>query len=265
MSMVWYDYNDFNLWSNISGKQRLFSTQCILIAELDDVRSERGGDCFQPKRNCGISFRTYVGDWGDVLVSYIHGVQKKLSFTDLSICRFATNIISISSQLAAGSPNAQVGITQFFETLYILKDVHLQMVNLIYRQEMLQSQTATSHVRSIGSELRPSQGENRAFDETQQKNRRKLSQLNQKAPKNLTRSSFQGVYLWGWGSRPQVSILDMTSVKALINIARIALAAENKSPFSVLWNASGTLVTFTDPATSLHLMAVAHRWDQDFI
>ena len=96
----------------------------------------------------------------------------------------------------------------FFETLYILKYVHLQMVNLIYRQEMLQSQTATSHVRSIGSELRPSQGENRAFDETQKKNRRKLSQLNQKAPKNLTRSSLQGVYLWRWGSRPQVSILD---------------------------------------------------------
>ena len=58
-------------------------------------------------------------------------------------------------------------------------EVHLQMVNLIYRQEMLQSQTATSHVRSIGSELRPSQGENRAFDETQQVNGTKL---NQKAP-----------------------------------------------------------------------------------
>ena len=53
------------------------------------------------------------------------------------------------------------------------------MVNLIYRQEMLQLQTATSHVRSIGSELRPSQGENRAFDETQQVNGTKL---NQKAP-----------------------------------------------------------------------------------
>ena len=44
----------------------------------------------------------------------------KLSFNDLSICRFATNqIISISSQLAAGSPNAQFGKTQFFwDTLY---------------------------------------------------------------------------------------------------------------------------------------------------
>ena len=60
------------------------------------------------------------------------------------------------------------------------------MVNLIYRQEMLQSQTATSHVRSIGSELRPSQGENRAFDETQQVNGTKLVQPNQKAPKILT-------------------------------------------------------------------------------
>ena len=129
MSMISYDYNGFNLWCTVS-RQSLFSTQCILIAELDDVRSERGGDCFQPKRNCGISFRTYVGDWGDVLVFYIWYVQ-------------------------------------------------LQMVNLIYRQEMLQSQTATSHVRSIGSELRPSQGENRAFDETQQVNGTKL---NQKAP-----------------------------------------------------------------------------------
>ena len=103
----------------------------------------------------------------------------------MSICRFATNIISISSQLAAGSPNAQVGKTQFFETLYILKDVHLQMVNLIYRQEMLQSQTATSHVRSIGSELRPSQGENRALDKTQQVNRTKLVQLNLKKPQKI--------------------------------------------------------------------------------
>ena len=39
--------------------------------------------------------------------------QKKLSFTELSISGFATNIISISSQLAAGSPNAQFGKTQF--------------------------------------------------------------------------------------------------------------------------------------------------------
>ena len=42
------------------------------------------------------------------------GCLKKLSFTELSICRFATNIISISAQLAAGSPNAQFGKTQFF-------------------------------------------------------------------------------------------------------------------------------------------------------
>ena len=40
-------------------------------------------------------------------------VSKNLSFTNMSICRFATNIISISSQLAAGSPNAQFGKTQF--------------------------------------------------------------------------------------------------------------------------------------------------------
>ena len=42
------------------------------------------------------------------------GGLKKLSFIELSICRFAINIISISSQLAAGSPNAQFGKTHFF-------------------------------------------------------------------------------------------------------------------------------------------------------
>ena len=50
----------------------------------------------------------------------IQGVSEKLSFTELSICRFATNIRSISSQLAAGSPSAQFGKTQFFlDTLYM--------------------------------------------------------------------------------------------------------------------------------------------------
>ena len=42
------------------------------------------------------------------------GCLKKLSFTELSIRRFAMNIISISSQLAAGSPNAQFDKTHFF-------------------------------------------------------------------------------------------------------------------------------------------------------
>ena len=42
------------------------------------------------------------------------GGLKKLSFTELIICRFATNIISISSQLEAGSANARFGKTQFF-------------------------------------------------------------------------------------------------------------------------------------------------------
>ena len=41
-------------------------------------------------------------------------VPKKVSFTELSICRFATIIKSISPQLAAGSANAQFGKTQFF-------------------------------------------------------------------------------------------------------------------------------------------------------
>ena len=45
---------------------------------------------------------------------YYRVSQKKLSFTELSICRFATNIVSISYQLAAGFPNAQFGKTQFF-------------------------------------------------------------------------------------------------------------------------------------------------------
>ena len=42
------------------------------------------------------------------------GGLKKLSFTELIICRFAINIISISSQLAAGSPNTEFDKTQFF-------------------------------------------------------------------------------------------------------------------------------------------------------
>ena len=47
-------------------------------------------------------------------------LKKKLSFTELSISRFVTNIISISSQLEAGSPKAQFGKTQFFlDTLYV--------------------------------------------------------------------------------------------------------------------------------------------------
>ena len=40
-------------------------------------------------------------------------MSQKKSFTGLSICRFATNIRSNSSQLAAGSPNAQFGKSQF--------------------------------------------------------------------------------------------------------------------------------------------------------
>ena len=54
------------------------------------------------------------------------GCLKKLSFTELSICRFAMNIISISSQLAAASLNAQFGKTLFFETLCI----HIEHLNI---------------------------------------------------------------------------------------------------------------------------------------
>ena len=42
------------------------------------------------------------------------GCLNKLSFTELSISRFVTHIMSISSQLEAGSPKAQFGKTQFF-------------------------------------------------------------------------------------------------------------------------------------------------------
>ena len=61
-------------------------------------------------------------------------VSKKLSFTDLSIFRFAKNIISISSQLAAGSSNAQFGKTQFFlDTLYLfVLLLILQQANVIF-------------------------------------------------------------------------------------------------------------------------------------
>ena len=54
-----------------------------------------------------------------ISIWYINRVSKKMSSTELSIFRFAKNIISISSQLAAESPNAQFGKTQFlWDTLY---------------------------------------------------------------------------------------------------------------------------------------------------
>ena len=43
--------------------------------------------------------------------------KKELSFTELSISRFVTNIISISSQLEAGSPKAQLAKLSFLDTL----------------------------------------------------------------------------------------------------------------------------------------------------
>ena len=45
--------------------------------------------------------------------------QKKLSFSELSISRFVTNIIRISFQLEARSPKAQFGKTHFFKTPFI--------------------------------------------------------------------------------------------------------------------------------------------------
>ena len=48
------------------------------------------------------------------ITTKIQGVSKKMSFTELSICGFATNITNISPQLAAGSPIAKFDKTQFF-------------------------------------------------------------------------------------------------------------------------------------------------------
>ena len=49
-----------------------------------------------------------------MIYRYMYRVaQKNLSFTDLSICRFVTNIKSISPQLAAGSANVQFGKISF--------------------------------------------------------------------------------------------------------------------------------------------------------
>ena len=59
--------------------------------------------------------------------------KKELSFTEFSISRFVTNITSISSQLEAGSPNAQFGKTQFFwDTLYKL----LTLLTLLTRRTL---------------------------------------------------------------------------------------------------------------------------------
>ena len=49
---------------------------------------------------------------------FIQGVSKKLSFSELSISRFVTNIISISFQLEARSPKAQFGKTFLRHLLY---------------------------------------------------------------------------------------------------------------------------------------------------
>ena len=50
----------------------------------------------------------------DIKICYDTGCLKKLSFAELGISRFVTNIISISSQLEARSPKAQFGKTQLF-------------------------------------------------------------------------------------------------------------------------------------------------------
>ena len=52
--------------------------------------------------------------FGYLIACIVQGVSKKVSFTELSISRFVTNIISISSQLEAGSPKAQLAKLSFF-------------------------------------------------------------------------------------------------------------------------------------------------------
>ena len=50
----------------------------------------------------------------NIKICYDTGCLKKLSFAELGISRFVTNILSISSQLEARSPKAQFGKTQLF-------------------------------------------------------------------------------------------------------------------------------------------------------
>ena len=96
-------------WVNIwLGKLYIFVFHIFLVIfsswQLIDFASYISGGKIFDEKNC--------------IFLYSNGCLKKLSFTELSICRFATNIIGISS-LAAGSPNAQFGKTQFFwDTLY---------------------------------------------------------------------------------------------------------------------------------------------------
>ena len=52
--------------------------------------------------------------FGYLIACIVQGVSKKVSFTELSISRFVTNIISISSQLEAGSPKVQLAKLSFF-------------------------------------------------------------------------------------------------------------------------------------------------------
>ena len=98
-------------WVNIwLGKLYIFVFHIFLVIfaswQLIDFASYISGGKIFDEKNC--------------IFLYSNGCLKKLSFTELSICRFATNNISISSQLAAGSPNAQFGKTQFFwDTPYI--------------------------------------------------------------------------------------------------------------------------------------------------
>ena len=53
-------------------------------------------------------------------ISGYTGCLKKLSFAELSISRFVTDIISTSSLLEAGSPKTKFGKTHFLDTLYFL-------------------------------------------------------------------------------------------------------------------------------------------------
>ena len=101
---------------------------------------------FLPYQRTHISFTKDYGVWGQFMcckmpyslyilyLLYVRctGCLKKLSFTELSICRFATNIISISPLLAAGSPTAQFLKLIFLDTLYILYTLYMLYVQCMF-------------------------------------------------------------------------------------------------------------------------------------
>ena len=88
-------------WSYLSRGPRLWNPFLLAIS-----RARADGS--------GCPEKIFIHNYLERIVIIYTGCLKKSSFAELSICIFAKNIISISSQLAAGSPNAQFGKTHFF-------------------------------------------------------------------------------------------------------------------------------------------------------